>query len=158
MSQRVEQIFASYLARAGRLEEIPLGDDEGEVEAPVTITQKESDEFSSRFAAQQKLQSTMIVVHLVMLCAIFIVGIVGAILLLRLPGLSGGVLGGTLALLLAVVARLHRIWIDKAMIDLAGSIVRDLPPEEAVRLIEVIYWNAVRRRSKAVVERTQLRS
>lgn len=152
MAVRVDRIFEDYLARAGRLEDVELGEDETAARSRITIRQEDSDAFAARLASRQRFSNAMVAVCLVMLCAVFAIGAAGAVLVLRSPGISAAVLAATLAALLGVVAWLRRIWIEKSVLDLAAGVVRDLPPEEAVRLIEVIYWNALRRRPRAAAE------
>lgn len=138
MGKTTERVLRQYLEKAGSLRLVELGEEPEDVAG---ARAPEPDELIRFVERQSRFQNMLAVVMVVMLCVIFLVGVVAAV-----RGLNTFfAAGGTLALLLGVVASLHRVWVEKVALDLVLYAIRNLPPEEVVRVIETVYWNLVRR-------------
>jgi len=54
--------------------------------------------------------------------------------------LTGAIGGGVM--LWPIIYWLRRLWIDNVIIEIARNALIDLPPDEAVKVIKIIYWGS----------------
>jgi hypothetical protein len=56
-------------------------------------------------------------------------------------------------LLLVIIDRLRRIWIERAMLDIASAGVKEWSPENVLALVELVYWHSTQSSSKSRASR-----
>ncbi len=138
----LESALRGYLKQAGRLEVVHLGQKEdSEPAAPAADPQSEA--LAAYLGKQMQFQNSILVMLIAMICIIFI----GALGVLRTLS-SVTSIGMSVALLLGVVAALHRIWFEKILTDLILYALHNMPSGDAIRVIEVVYWNLSHRAGK----------
>ena len=139
---RAKEAFRLYLAHVGRLHVIGLGDAEEHAGAR-GVTDKDNELLEKQINSAADATNWMVGIVVSMLAVVFVVGV---FLVIRAVGSAGAVAtlsAGLLLTLLAIVERLRRLWVEKAMLDIAWAGVREWPPEKVLSLVELIYWHSL---------------
>lgn len=137
--KRLALTLEAYLERLGRLE-VTLGPDETRV-----VTQEDSSFLAQQLQRVAKADTNTIAVMTVLLGLAYGPGVLFAFYKLPSPGVMGGVLSGALLALWLVVAKLRQLWREKSLVDMVLSALPELPPEQVVQLVEMLYWETVHR-------------
>lgn len=141
---KLKSIYQSFLEDNSLLELEKLGSDEKKV-AP---SKNASLNLKSNILKQSKFNNNIVIVSIVLLCIIFGLGIFFAIYYRDNPTTIGVIFGGTFLSLLAIVSRLRRIWLEKSLMDVSLSVLEDLPPQDAAKFIQTIYYNMLENEKK----------
>ena len=141
--RKLKNIFEEYLTRIGRLEPVKLGKAD-----LVTVTATDNETFEQVLAHNSKTNGRIalaIVMSLLALVLIVMITMLRRIVQAQWIGYS---VAGLPLLLLASFRLLYRLWVDKSVIDMSLGVVRNLPPQEAAKFINEVYWNAIHPLSK----------
>lgn len=141
--KRVKTAYRQYLQRIERLDEINLGRKKTEKKKSRPVTRVDNQLFEKLLQEQLKLNQWMVILFVIMLCIIFCGGLFLAFYFINSPGKLGGFSGITLLSLLVIVERLQRLWKEKSLMDITLLMVRELPAEEMVKVVETIYWSVL---------------
>jgi hypothetical protein len=136
---RARTIFHAYLKQVGQLQPVKLG----EKAALGHPTEEDNRALEERIVSASRSTRSMIGVMTGMLIVVFALGI---FLILSAAGSIGAVASlsaGTLWILLVIVERLRRLWIERSVLDLAWASVREWPPENVLALVEILYWHSL---------------
>ena len=130
-----QEVFKAFLAQCDRLQESKLGPDE---RRPLNPEHRRN--FVS--SLQQASLDTRSMFFILCSMLFFLFGLLAFVALYSL-GSPLNVVLLTLAIgsQLTIIARLWRLAQDKHRLDLADALAQELPPEELVRVIEVMYWS-----------------
>jgi hypothetical protein len=139
--KRLQSVYDDYLKRIERLAEVQLG-------APKARAVAEADSRFFRELLDRRVKSSQ---RLVMLCIILLFVLFGAgvavmLYYLNSPSGVGISLGVTFFSLLSVVEKLRRIWHEKTLMEVTLTVLREMPPPEAAKFIETLYWSAIRKK------------
>lgn len=140
----VKSIFQKYLKDTQLLQLEQLGSEQ----KAVKVTEKEGNLLKDNLTAQMKFNNNIVVISIVLLCIIFLTGIFFVFYYRNSPSTIGVVFGGTFLSLLAIVTRLRKIWLEKSLMDVSLSVINDLPPEDAAKFIQTIYYNMLEDKKK----------
>jgi hypothetical protein len=132
----LKELLKLYLDRIGRSQE-HLGS-----ERPVT---KEDNEFLIELLSHRVGRSDyLIIVCLIIIAISFGVG-VAVVLYVRHDAAKLTTAFGTLLIFtLAIVRILRRLWIDKSVMNMLMVALHEVPPEEAAKFVNVMYWRIVK--------------
>ena len=142
--KKLKSIYQAFLEDTNLLELEKLGSDERNVE----IHKSASLNLKSNILKQSKLNNNILIVSIVLLCIIFGLGIFFAVYYRDNPTTIGVIFGGTFLSLLAIVSRLRRIWLENILMDVSINVIEDLPPQDAAKFIQTIYYNMLRNEKK----------
>ena len=139
--------FEKHLSRLNRLGVVMLGEDKEEDIQSITL--EDNQLFIQNINAQQKFNNRILIIYITLICILFAVGIFLVFHNLNSPDRIGIIFGGTFLSLLGVIERLRRLWREKSFADITLIVLKELPPKESLRVIEILYWNSIRKqRSK----------
>ena len=141
----LRQSLEAYLARLDRLEEPVLGPRR---KAPRPATSEDSAWLKTSLRQVKASQRRLFALCVVVLCVIFAiqVGLLLYSLLAKNP--VGSAIGGGVVVFLPVLWWLRRLWIDSFILHLAEKIIDELPPEQQVKTIELLYWGSLMPKGK----------
>jgi len=143
--KNLELVLSDFLKEIGRYEDIKLGD---MIPDTYQATDADTVRLAGRLNERSLFNRTILVIYVVFLCVLFAIGIFIVFYFLKSPEKMNMVFGGTFLGLIVVNDRLFRIWREKTIIDVILTLIQGLPPMEAVKAIESIYWGRIRRPSK----------
>jgi F0F1-type ATP synthase assembly protein I len=138
---RVEIALRGYIQRLGQDKTASLG---GKQKTP---TEADTQFLISALQTKSKENGTIIIVAVILLFALFCVGIGFAIYFRDSPAAISSVLGGNLLVLLGIVAWLRRLWFDKNTMDTLMLIIPGLSASEAAKVVTSFYFRAVKVKS-----------
>jgi hypothetical protein len=133
--KKLENIFKEYLEKVGFKDLITLGDDK----KIYPITEEDSEFLLKRLLPHQKQNNIFIYIAVIMLCVLFGVGMFFVFYYRNEPVTMGSIFGGNFLALIGIVIKLRQLWIDKFIIDHASIVLSDLQPEEAAKVIVILY-------------------
>ena len=137
MKDLLRQGLEDYLQAAGRLELRTLGPSKG----PQRRAGKEDEaRLAEAMREARRSQRRIQWLCVVLLCFVFAVQTGFLIHGLVTRSLLSGTAGGVALVLVPIIWRLLRLGMDGVLTELIGQVAGDLPPEEATKLIEIIYW------------------
>ena len=140
--KRLKLVFEEYLKGIGRFAQtIDLGREEIE---PRPVTEKDSQFLTAQLNRQYKANNNMIIIATTMLVILFVLGVFLVFYYLDSPKIISVVFGGTFLSLLSIISRLHKLWIEKNMMDVSLIILQTLTPEQAAQFFKELYWNKIR--------------
>lgn len=128
-------IFKDYLKEAGFLKFEKLG-----TGAPPIVTLSQNTVLKNKLTSQLKSNKTYVLLTIIPFCCLFLVGLIIALYMGDNALILGIIFFSLLIFSLSFLYYLRRCWLEKSMLDVSLSIMDDLPPEEAAKFIQVIYW------------------
>lgn len=134
--KKLTNIFEKYLERIDRLKTIPLGEHHSR-----KITQDDNSFLNHLLDVQTRFNKNLLIIYVLLLCIIFIIGVILVFYFISSPAKIGVVFGGTFLSLLAVVDRLGRIWKEKNIIDMTLILVNNMPPDQTAAVIQTLYYS-----------------
>jgi len=138
--KRLRLVFEKYLSQIGRLEPIKLGSGG---KRPI---KKEDSEFFMRILLQElRFNKNLIILYVSLLFALFGISIFFVFYHFTSHETGGIIFSGYFLSILIIVDRLRRLWHEKSVMDMVLIVVKELPPQEIVRVIETLYWNSIRK-------------
>jgi hypothetical protein len=141
--KRLRSAVERYLTDLGRLSPIPLGPSSEDTRGRAA-TREDSRAMAASLAMCSRFNRNLVIVYLTLHCVVLCVGAL-LVFYVRNSPLQLCMTGvGTLGCLLALLDRLHRLWVQKCFIDLAGAVLLNLAPNDAARFIETLYWTQLR--------------
>lgn len=134
----VRKIVSEYLESVDQQDTPVLGKKQDQAAinaaAPAMLSSLQQSQASARL---------IIIVAVILLCALFIVGIALVFYYRDLPGTITFIFGGNFFSLLIVVFWLRRLWLEKTTIDTLLVLVSKLPPEEAAKIIVSFHFKSI---------------
>ena len=128
-------VFREYLKKIGR-PELRLGD------CKVTpATEQDSQFLTERLKAESKFNNMMVIILIVMFSILFGVGVCLVFYFLKSPRIIMVLFGGEFLSFLWITQGLHKLWYERATMSLTIEIVSNLPPEQAVKIVEILYYS-----------------
>jgi hypothetical protein len=127
--------LAEYMRQSGQAGPRKLGDPPAE---PADLN-RATTWLRGYLRERVQVSDRLVIVVVVLLCALFFTGIGLAIYHRDHPGFMSALIGGNLLSLLAVVAWLRRILIEKTQMDLSMALIEALPPEQSVVFMMTLY-------------------
>ena len=143
--KKLETILSTFLNDIGRIEDIKLG---GKVNQLKHLSDDDTARLTGQLSGQSKFNRTILVIYIISLCVLYAIGIFMVFYFLDSPEKIGIVFGGSFLGLLAIGDRLYKIWREKTVTDVLLTLIQGLPPIEAVKAIESIYWAQISRSRK----------
>jgi hypothetical protein len=142
-----KQAFEEYLKKIGQLDHIQLGE-----ETVKPVTNDDNDFLKNILIKQIKSNHRIINLAVVLLCIIFIFDICIILYSLMQPeivklAVSGGF---TISSLFLVINWLHRLWVEKNLMDVSLWISLDMQPEQAAKYIGAVYWRIANKGSEKI--------
>jgi len=145
--KRLQSTFQQYLKHIGRLEPVQLGHQERKFRP---VTEEDNQLFirllQDELGAIQGYMKYHIAALLFMLILIASTGVWLGYKTFNAPTLAALLLLVSIALLLFVLERLRRIFEEKSVISATLSIIQDLPPNQNIQVVEVLYWSFLRKK------------
>jgi hypothetical protein len=143
----LQSTFESYLVRLGRFEEQSLGP-----RAKTSRAASAEDAAWLRVSLREvkASQRRLFGICVVVLCVIFALQVVLLLYSVFAKNPVGSVAGGVVVVFLPVLWWLRRLWIDSFILHLAEKIGDELPPEQQVKMIEILYWGSLTKSKRFV--------
>jgi len=138
--------YREYLQRTDRLRKHTLGPGETPAELPRAATEADGAFLDSSLRSATALQAGIVKTCMIILGAAFLLHVILILYSLTSDQLAIGTVGGGLLVwpvVWPILRWLRRLWIDSVFIDITRNVLRDFPPEEAVKVIEIIYRGSV---------------
>jgi hypothetical protein len=135
-----------YLGRLGRLQLHALCPvEEGVATRPAKEEDNES--LKRQLASASETRNPAFILCVVFLCFIFVllVGLLVHSVIAKQP-IAVGAVGSFVVMFWPIIRWLRRVWIDSTLLRLVQDALVDLPPQEAVKVIEIVYWGSLRRK------------
>jgi hypothetical protein len=141
MMPSLKHALASYLRHIEQYEPQSLG------KAQRSLTDEDSQFLRDSLNRQLRFNNSLIMVAVALLCGLFLLGVflivdhkdsVAAITVIS---------GTTFASLMAIVAYLRRLWLDKSALDMLVYASYGLSPNEAAKLVTNFYFRVVETRA-----------
>lgn len=142
----LKQTLVDYLRRIGQYEPQSLGKESRRLTAEDNVFLRES------LNRQLRFNNLMILVALVLLCALFILGVFLILYNLRSVNVVEVISGATFAAMLAMIRFLRRLWLDKSAVDLLIHASYAMSPEEAAKLVTSFYFRTQNIRGQVKAE------
>ncbi|ETR71191.1 MAG: hypothetical protein OMM_08279 [Candidatus Magnetoglobus multicellularis str. Araruama] len=144
---KLEKAFSTYLQDIGYLDFVYLGDDKDDIKDKDVnpVTEKESQSLINNLSKSQEQNNSIVTIILIMLCILFTVGIFFVFYYRDDPVTLCTIFGGNFFALLGIVSKLKKIWTEKVIIEYSQSILKDLKPEEAAKVMMTLYTNIIRK-------------
>jgi len=146
--KRLRSAYEQYLTRIERLNKIQLGTDANKKKSR-PITEEDNQYFIKLLDKQLKFNLNIVIIYITMLCVLFGIGVFLVFYYLNSPRVIGLIFGGTFFSLLTVIEKLRRLWHEKSIIDISLTVIQELPPKETAKVIEILYWNSIRKPNKS---------
>jgi len=144
MSRTID-LFTDYLKKTGALKSVTLGGTSRSTTTTTTVSKAENNKaFKTLLDKQITFNNSMVITAIVLLCLIFLIGVFFVFYYRDSPQTIGGIFGGTFFSLLAIIVWLRKLWVEKNFMDMATIVLTDLPPMEAAKFVETIYWNMLK--------------
>jgi len=135
--ESVKQIFKDFLENAGKLELIKLGSEETS-RAP-KAGKIENVKFTDRLKTKRTANNSIIILAVTMLFIVFLLGVFFAFYYRDKMNVMGGAFAVLLLLLTGIIRQLRSLWLEKTLMDVSIALMDDLPPEEGLKFIQVVY-------------------
>lgn len=94
--------------------------------------------------ARQLWAGRILIVAILVLCAIFLVGVALVFYYRDSPTTISILFGGNFFSLLAIVYWLRRLWLEKTVLDTLLILIASMPPTEAAKTITQFHFKAIR--------------
>jgi hypothetical protein len=131
----------TYLREIGEGEAKKLGEAPPEPTVETLASARSSLERSLQ--KDTKATDTIILVAVVALCCLFVFGIVGMVYYRDSPKLLATVVVAWFSWMLAIVARLRKLWFDKRTMDLLLALTQSMNPADAANAVTSFYYGAL---------------
>ena len=142
--QGLRTVFEGYLERTGHLKIHHLGPEE-ETPAPKPVQQEDSQYLEQSLHSLKGDQNFVFRICILFLSFLFVL-LIGVFIysLVTKDLFVTGAIGSVSAGFWPIIRKLHQMWKDMTIIRIAENVLKDLPPQEAVKVIELIYWGSLR--------------
>ena len=138
--ERLKTVLANCLSQMGRLEDIKLG---GTQHQPVSATAEDTARLLHSLNGEMRFNHKILILHIISLCLLYAVGIFLVFYFIDSPKAMGTIFGGSFLGIMVIVRRFYHIWREKTFIDLFLVLIEGLPPAEALKAVESIYWKRI---------------
>jgi hypothetical protein len=128
-------VFDEYARRVGYKGPKKLGDEPEGVPAKAPDVPAATTWLREYLIGRVRFSDWLVITSVVLLCVLFLAGVALAIYHRDNPGLMSAIVGGDLLSLLAVVGWLHKITVQKTIMDAAMSVIDGLPPDKAASFL-----------------------
>ena len=142
--KKTTKIFSGFLKESGVLKQVTLG---GTRDA-VVVSKSTSSNFDQSLQEQLKMNRYMLIMAMILLGMIFLMGVFFVFYYRDQPQTLGMIFGGSFFTLLVVVMWLRKLWVENNLIEMSRAVLQNLPPTEAVKFIETLYWNMLKAKTK----------
>lgn len=142
--KKITAIVEHFLKETRQLDFIQLGGEETEIE----VTTKQINTFKETLSKSKRFNKNIILFAIILLGITFLIGIFFVFYHRDNPRTIGLLFGGTFLSLLVIITQLRKLWLNKSLMDLSLSVIQDLPPKEAAKFVETIYWNTLNTKAK----------
>jgi hypothetical protein len=136
----LKSVLEDFLRQMGRLDPVRLGKAHQKRE----IAQKDIEllqfSLSQRFRGNNKI----LIFYVVLIVLLFVISSVILFWDLKPSLYSFIVVSIQLLSLTALVEKLRRIWKEKNNIDIILHMIKELPPDESLKWVQLMYWNILR--------------
>lgn len=136
-------VFEGFLGDLDRLEPVKLGG------RPTSShrgpTQQDVNRLKERVSSASSSTTWMLTLTFLLLLSLFAVNLFIVLSLRPTAGAMAATGGGTLVFALVIVERLRRLWVDKAILDVAWAGLEEWEPEHVLSLVELLYWHSLRK-------------
>ena len=137
----VNSILSEYLSRVAGLESVPLGP--GRNSKAGSEIQEKTQHLLERLERTRKFNDKLAIGLIAMFVALFLTGVWLVIQFLNNPAMLRTLLGGNLLSLGGVIYGLRLVWREKTFIDLLLTIIPEVEPAEALKVIQAIYFKTL---------------
>jgi hypothetical protein len=149
MFTRLPLVLKEYLENVGGLNPTDLGPRK----AP-TVSVVEQQRLNEKLEKESRVNNRLVVCITVLHFLIFILAAVLVIYHRDSPWLISSILGGSLLSLLGVIKGLSQLWREKNAIDMLRTILPNLPPDQAVKVIQSVYFASMKQGASSPKRRT----
>ncbi len=133
--KKLKLVYKNYLNETGLLKLEKLG-----TGAPPKITFSQNKNLKNRLTSRLEANNSHILLTLIAFCCLFFMSMGIALYHKNNAVVLVIIFLSLLIFSLAFLYYLRQRWLEKNMLDISLSIIDDLPPEEATKFIQVIYW------------------
>jgi hypothetical protein len=139
--EKLKNIYEDYLKSIGKFDpDIRFGRKESKAAENKEVIELQSRALAERLKERFKFNNRIILIGILLLCLLFILGIVIIILYRDFLLTNRIVLGFTFFSFFPIVYYLRMLWWDKCYLDISLSVIEGLPPQQAADFISVMYW------------------
>jgi len=139
---KITALVEDFLKDTKQLDLKKLGGEEGE------ITQEQISSFTESLKKSERFNKNIILLAIVLLCIIFGIGVFFIFYFRNEPKTIGILFGGTFLSLIPIITQLRKLWLNKSLMDLSINVIQNLPPKEAAKFMETLYWNMLNTKAK----------
>ena len=133
--KKTRALFEEYLRRINCLAPVGLGSN-----AKASISQEDNDRFVRRLEGELRFDRHLVLLYVSMLCLVFILAIVLFFYYLDSVEKVATAFGGSFLGIVLIVEKLRRLWWQRSVLNITLLLVKDLPPQESVRVVQTLYW------------------
>lgn len=137
MTRTLEHTLASYLKTIDQLEPQSLGGRQR------SLTDQDSQFLRESLTRQLRFNNSLIVVAVVLLCVLFLLAVLLILAQRNSLNAVAVISGATFSAMLAIIAFLRRLWLDKSAMDMLLYACYGLSPQEVAKLVTSFYFKAV---------------
>ena len=135
-SDRVRALLRDYLQPLGALEPKKLG--EPSAERPPTPEDSRTLGITLEVARKKTDQ---LLVFLAILIGVSLIGTFVVAVVLRSPYVLVPTVGANGTVVVILMKLMHRLWMDKSVIDIVSATVKDWQPTDVIKLAKILYWS-----------------
>ena len=145
--RNLQKALGKVLSEVGALEPVTLGAAPKQKASPA-----DKEKVEQVIAEQRVFNSRVVTLAISMLVAIFIIAVAVALYHINRPAVATAAIGGNLLSLVLIVSWMRRLWIERGIIDLAQVAIRELAPEEGIKLACSLYFGLLASKTENKVQ------
>ena len=143
MASALQNLYKQTLIDTGRINPAVLGKPKTE------IVGREITSLTERLEKQSNFNNMMIILIIIMLFILFLVAIFLVLKNSEDPAKINLIFGGSFLSILTIITVLRKLWKEKNAVDMLIAILPDMQPEEALKIIELLYYKSKREEKPA---------
>ena len=134
-----EKMVAHFLVATGQDDAQEMGETQDQ-----SRLEGQSSKLVANLQARQVWAGRILIAAILVLCAIFLVGVALVFYYRDSPTTISILFGGNFFSLLVIVYWLRRLWLEKTVLDTLLILVASMPPTEAAKTITQFHFKAIR--------------
>lgn len=140
--KNINQLYSEYLKKIGALTPVSLGGTRDIRRA----SKSENIALENAIKLQMQINLYMIILSMLILAGIFIAGLTLMIHHKDQLHVISIISVTTILFLGLILIWSRKLWIEKNLMDMSRAVLQNLPPADAAKFIETIYWNLIQKR------------
>ncbi len=131
----VKPLLNDYIKDNG-LQEVKLGADDKKA-----VSNEANQEFLQKIGESTYINNVMIIVMMVLFCIVFILELIFVFIYSDSPTRLTAIFSVAFASFFVVIKGLQQLWREKSAMDMLQRILPNLPPEEVVKIVEILFYS-----------------